>query len=203
MRIFSTFLLLLISLLGFASNVMAADIDGRLGISGKVGFAVPLQDDFITGTTDSKTGLAAGGGLIYGLNKNLAAELDITHVPTIDLEISGAKVGEGAFTDFSLGLQYRFTPDQRLVPYLGAGVDFITGDFKNQYDQKYDLDWTYGGHVKAGVDYFATKSIALNAELQGIFAAKGDVESTGLEYDPTAFVGTVGIRLFLPDKLFD
>lgn len=185
-----------------AGTVMAADIDGRLGITGKVGFAVPLQDDFITGATDSKTGLAAGGGLIYGLSKNLAAELDITQVPTIDLEVDGSKVGEAAFTDVSLGLQYRFNPDNRLVPYLGAGVDFITGDFQYQSGQKFDFEWTTGGHISAGVDYFATKGIALTAEVKGIFAPAGDVKSTASEYDPTSFVGTVGVRLFLPDRLF-
>lgn len=197
----TTFLFIFI-ILTFASNVFAADIDGRLGISGKVGFAVPLQDDFITGATDSKTGLAAGGGLIYGLNKNLAAEFEITQVPTIDLEVSGAKVGEAAFTDLSLGLQYRFTPDKRLVPYLGAGVDLITGDFKNQSGQKYDFEWAAGGHLSAGVDYFATRGVALTAEIKGIIAAKADVKSTPLEYDPTSVVGTVGLRLFLPEGLF-
>ncbi len=195
------FLVLCISSLT-AGTVMAADIDGRLGISGRVGFAVPLQDDFITGATDSQTGLAAGGGLIYGLNKNLAAEFEITQVPTIDLEVSGAKVGEAAFTDLSLGLQYRFTPDRPLVPYLGAGIDLITGDFKNQSGQKYDFEWTAGGHLSAGIDYFVTRGVALTAEIKGIIAAKADVKSTPLEYDPTSVVGTVGLRLFLPEGLF-
>lgn len=185
-----------------AGTVMAADIDGRLGITGKVGFAVPLQDDFITGATDSKTGLAAGGGLIYGLSKNLAAELDITQVPTIDLEVNGSKVGEAAFTDVSLGLQYRFTPDNRLVPYLGAGVDFITGDFQYQSGQKFDFEWTTGGHINAGVDYFLNRGVALTAEIKGVFAPKGDVKGTASEYDPTSFLGAVGVRLFLPENLF-
>ena len=193
----------LILLLVLASDVMAESIDGRLGLTGKLGVYVPVQNDFITSTSDAKAGFAGGGSLIYGLNNSLAVELDITHVPTIDVEAAGVKVGEAALTDLSLGLQYRFTPQSRLVPFLGAGVDFINGDFKNEFDQKYDLDWSVGGHVNAGVDYFVTRSIALSVEAKGIFAGKGDMKKTALQYDPTSFVGTVGIRLFLPDKLVD
>jgi len=186
-----------------ASNAMGASIDGRLGLTAKLGFLMPIQDDLISSTTDSKTGFAAGGGLIYGFCNNFAAELDITHAPNLDVEDAGVKVGDVSLTDISLGLQYRFTPENRLVPYLGAGVDFIQGDFKNQFNNSYDLDWTTGGHVSAGVDYFATRGVALTAELRGIFAPKGDMKSTALEYDPTSFVGTVGIRLFLPEHPFD
>lgn len=187
----------------FASNVFAAGIDGRLGLTGKVGFLMPVQDDLISSTTKSRTGFAAGGGLIYGFGGNYAAELDITHAPTLEVENDGGKVGEVTLTDISLGLQYRFTPDRKLVPYLGAGVDFIQGNFTNQFDNKFDLSWTTGGHVSAGVDYFVTKGVALTAELKGVFAPKGDLKSTALEYDPTSFLGTVGIRLFLPEHPFD
>ena len=184
-------------------TAMAAGIDGRFGLTGKVGALVPLQDDFISSTTESKTGFAFGGGLIYGFCKNFAAELDVTHVSTLDVERSGLKVGDVSMTDVSLGLQYRFTPDNRLVPYIGAGADFITGEFTNESGNKFGLDWTAGGHVNAGIDYFVTKGIALNADVRGVFAAKGDMKSTNFEYDPTSFIGTVGIRLFLPENIFN
>lgn len=180
---------------------MAQSINGRLGLSGKVGLFVPLNDDLVTGASASKTGLAAGGGVIYGLSDNLAAELDITHMPTLDVEQGGEKVGEASLTDVSLGIQYRFTPERPLVPYLGAGLDFINGDFKNQSGQKYDFDWSVGGHLSAGADYFLTKGVAFTAEIKGIFAAKGDIKSTGSQYDPTGFAGTVGLRLFFPERL--
>ncbi|QWV95111.1 porin family protein [Geomonas oryzisoli] len=186
-----------------AGPAMAADIDGRLGLTGKVGFLMPVQDDFITGVDDTNTGLAAGGGLIYGVGKNVVAELDITHVPTLRVEAAGAKVGEATLTDISLGLQYRFTPEKLLVPYLGAGVDLIKGKFTNLADRRYGLEWTTGGHVSAGVDYFVTRGIALTAELKGIFAPAGNIKTTPQEYNPNSFVGTVGIRLFLPEKMFD
>ncbi|QXE92296.1 porin family protein [Geomonas subterranea] len=196
------FLMVFISTLT-AGPAIAADIDGRIGLTGKVGFLMPVQDDFITGVDDTNTGLAAGGGVIYGIGKNVAAELDITHAPTLNVQAAGGKVGEATLTDISLGLQYRFTPEQPLVPYLGAGVDFIKGKFKNLGDRRYGLEWTTGGHVSAGIDYFATRGIALTAELKGIFAPAGNIKTTPQEYNPNSFVGTVGIRLFLPEKILD
>jgi outer membrane protein len=186
-----------------ATTAMAASIDGRFGMYGKAGMLVPLQDDFISSTTDSKTGFTFGGGLIYGFSKNLAAELDISRVTTLDVETSGIKVGEASMTDVSLGLQYRFAPEKRLVPYLGAGVDFINGDFTNEFGKSYGLDWTVGGHVNAGLDFFINRGIALNADFRGVLAAKGDMKSTNVEYDPTCFISTVGIRFFLPENVFN
>ena len=66
------------------------------------------------------------------------------------------------------------------------------------------LDWTVGGHVNGGIDYFLNRSIALNADVRGIFAAKSDIEQNGVKvgkFDPMSFVATVGVRLFLPEKL--
>ncbi|WP_224962138.1 porin family protein [Geomonas subterranea] len=200
MRVISITLVLLLLLI---SNALAESIQGRIGLTGKVGFLMPVQDDFITGVDDTNTGLAAGGGVIYGIGKNVAAELDITHAPTLNVQAAGGKVGEATLTDISLGLQYRFTLEQPLVPYLGAGVDFIKGKFKNLGDRRYGLEWTTGGHVSAGIDYFATRGIALTAELKGIFAPAGNIKTTPQEYNPNSFVGTVGIRLFLPEKIMD
>ena len=200
------FILTILMVILSASSIYAASIDGRLGLTGKAGVLVPLKDDFISSTTESKTGFAFGGGLIYGFGKNFAAELDVTHVPKLDVEISGSKVFEASFTDLALGVQYRFTPDNSLVPYQGAGVDFIKGDLTNISGAKYDLEWTAGGHVNAGLDYFVTRSIALTADFKGVFSAKGDIRNGDVwvgEYDPMSFIGTVGIRLFLPENTFN
>ena len=187
-------------------TAMAASIDGRFGLTGKAGVLVPLKDDFISSTTESKAGFAFGGGLIYGFSKNFAVELDVTHVPNLDVEISGSKVFEASFTDLSLGVQYRFIPENRLVPYLGIGADFIKGELTNLADNKYDLDWTAGGHVSAGLDYFINRGIALNADFRGVLTAKGDIKDNDVwkgEYDPMSFIGTVGIRFFLPENVFN
>lgn len=203
MRHFSTLLILLI--LCSAATAAAETLDQRLGIYGKAGAVYPLQDDFVSGTDDSETTFATGGGLIFGVTPAVALELDVSHVPQMDLEVGGSKLFEAEFTDIALGLQYRFAPGSRAVPYLGAGVDFITGELDRVDGASYDLDWVVGGHVSAGVDFFLTRGIALNLDVRGILAPEGDVEQGDrnvFEYDPTSIIATVGLRLFLPESTF-
>jgi len=185
-----------------AATALASGIDGRFGITGKAGALVPLKDDFIGGSTGSDPGLAAGGGIIFGLGNNLAIEVDAIHLMKSNVS-SGASSAEASLTDVGLGLQYRFGPDNRLVPFIGGGADFIKGELKNSSDVTFNLDWTVGGHVNAGFDFFVTKGIALTVDTRGLFAADGDVKGTPLKYNPMSFIGTVGIRLFLPEHPFD
>jgi outer membrane protein len=197
--------LLIILVLCFTGTALGASLDGRLGLTGKAGAFVPLQDDFVSSTTKTRTGIAAGGGLIFGFCKNFAAEVDVTRVPSLDVEISGSKAYEAALTDVALGVQYRLASENRLVPFFGLGADFIKGSLKHVLGATYNLDWTEGGHVNVGVDYFLTRGIALSAEIRGLFAFDGDVKSSGVkvgEYNPMSFIGTLGVRLMLPESAF-
>jgi len=183
----------------FTSAAMAEDINGRLGLTGKAGVIVPLEDSTINGQTFwlSDEGFAGGGGIMYGIGQHLAVETDITHVPSLDVKMgTGGKVAEAQFTDFSIGLQFRIPTGTGLVPYVGGGADFIKGDISSS-----TLDWAVGGHVNGGVDYFVNKSIALNLEARGIFAEKSDIQQNGQtvgKFNPDSVVTTFGVRLFLP-----
>ncbi len=179
-------------------NAMAESINGRLGLTGKLGFTVPLKDLEIGGAEigEHNTGFVGGGGLIYGLGDNFALELDVTHAPATDIKVGGAKVAEQQTTNISLGLQHRIMPEKRLVPYIGAGADFIKGDITNS-----TIDWAYGGHASAGLDYFITKSIVATADFRFVAGSKSDImlnNTTIGRYDPMSFIGTFGVRLFLP-----
>lgn len=204
MRIIRLMIILIIVMQ--AATAMADTIANRFGLTGRVGFAIPgkLGDaEFINGNTDTKNGLAWNGGLIYGFNDYLASELEVSYLPNLDVEIGGVKTYEAKLTDFAVGLQYRFMPKNQVVPYVGAGVDFIKGDLKHVNGNSYDLDWTYGGHISAGLDWFLTRGIALTADLRGTAAVSGDIERGDTkvnEYDPFWIQGTVGVRLILPEK---
>jgi outer membrane protein len=200
------FWLLTTVILTLLTGTARADtLDGRLGLTGKGGALVPLQDDFISSTSKSRAGLAAGGGLIYGFGGNLAAEVDVTHVLNLDVETSGAKAFEATLTDVAVGLQYRVATASRLTPFFGAGVDFIKGTLKSVNGANYDMDWTEGGHVNVGFDYFLTRGLAFTADLRGLIAFKGDIKNGGGkvgEYEPTSFIGTLGVRLILPETMY-
>lgn len=194
-----------------ASGIACAEsISGKFGLTGKAGVLAPLRDRFIrssaiTGTAEGESSFAGGGGFIYGIGDSLALEIEALRVASLDVEIAGSKVYDASLTDLSLGLQYRFTPNNRLVPLVGAGVDFIKGDLEATTGADYRMDWTVGGHAHVGVDYFVTPGIALALDLRGIYTARGDIKAGDVKvgkYDPLSFVGTLGVRLFLPKSAF-
>jgi outer membrane protein len=183
----------------FADSTNISDsIKGRLGITGRLGFLVPADSEAIaTGTVVGKAhsdvGFIGGGGFIYGFIDNIAADLDITH----------ATFGTDVNTDFnstsiSMGVQYRYLnlPVKHLVPYAGGGVDILVNGANNGLD----VDTVVGIHVKAGVDYFVMRELALTSELKGVIAPNADILQPGNgkvgEFDPNNFSMTFGVRYF-------
>lgn len=184
-----------------AGTAMAESIAGRFGLTGRLGATIPLEDDFINGTSDTDAGFSGGGGFIYGITDHLAMDLEVFHMPQLDVEVNGVKAYEASVTDIALGVQFRLNPGGSVVPYIGIGPDFITGDLKHENGNEYNLDWTYGGHLSAGVDWFLNSGIALTADVRGVYAADGDVASGSSEvseYSPRWIQSTVGVRLILP-----
>lgn len=172
-------------------------INGRAGITGRIGFLVPADNDavrtgVVIGRSHSDTGFVGGGGLILGLMDNFAADFEITH----------ASFGTDTSTDFdttnfSLGVQYRFLnlPVRHLVPYAGFGVDILVNDANNGLD----VDTVAGVHVKGGVDYFLMRQLALTSEIKGVMAPNADIKAGGAkvgEFDPDSFSMTFGVRYF-------
>jgi outer membrane protein len=201
----------------------ADSIKGRLGVTGRLGLMVSSDIDY-TGITPytiipsitvvelqknnakAETAFVGGGGFIYGVTDHFAVEVDVTHTPEIDYDIySGLKALEITTTNVSLGLQYRFLPENRLVPYLGGGVDFILSDGKYLTGDQLNIDTVMGGHVNIGADFFVTKRIALNADFRGVLGPKANIyiqnsslsEAFNAEYDPNSFVALFGVRFFL------
>ena len=206
--IFLTFL----SLSLVAGTAMAEDIKGRFGITGQLGFTVPLDKSNFTsdfaarnGLTSSQlggdAGFAGGGGLIYGLTRNLAVETGVIYMPSIDYDNSGEKVLEIESIDVAVGLQLRNNVSKDLAAYLGGGIDVLLSDVKDSFGNKGDVDTVVGGHVNVGGDYFITKDIALNLDLRGIFFPEADITGGGrtvAKYDPISFITLFGVRYFLP-----
>jgi len=173
-----------------AGPALADSIQGKLGVTGRVGVLIPADGDFDAHTNRTDAGFIGGGGLIYGIDKHFAAEFDVTRTSF------ESDFGDFGVTNLALGAQYRFTLSQpQLVPYLGAGIDLLLIDA----DQGRDVDTTVGVHATAGVDYFITKQFALTTEAKLLLAPDTDIkDSLGKrgDFDPTAFSTTVGLRYF-------
>ncbi len=164
------------ALLSFAAgSAKAEEIAGRFGVTGRLGFLVPADSEAVAGglisPIDTDATFVGGGGVIFGIDKNFAAELDITHTE-FDAHHSGFN-GDFATTNISLGGQYRFDiPPLELTPYAGAGVD-----------------------------YFIRKEFALTAELKVVIAPNADIMEPATRakignYDPMNVNGTFGLRYF-------
>jgi outer membrane protein len=190
----------LVSLL--AGTAHADSIAGRFGVTGKLGFLVPADSEATfpppKANIGTDVGFVGGGGVIYGLNKNIALELDVTHT-NFDGSIGSTKLGSFETNAISLGAQYRFNdPVVHLTPYLGGGLDILLNDFTFDDGVKADVDTTVGVHVAAGADYFIMKQLALNTELKLLVAPNVDMNDRGKfgNYDPSSFSMTFGVRYF-------
>lgn len=178
-----------------AGAARAESIRGKVGVTGELGFMVPADNDsdFLPNRTDA--GFIGGGGLIYGIDDHFAADLSITR------DSFGSETGDFGVTDIALGAQYRFRTSQRqVVPYLGAGLDILLGDYHPNDGTFRQVDTAVGVHVAGGVDYFLQRQLALTAELRGVLAPNTDItdrlgDHVG-NFDPSGFAGLVGIRYF-------
>ncbi|WP_224983582.1 porin family protein [Geomonas agri] len=180
-----------------SGTAMAESIKGRAGVTGRIGFQVPADNEaeFGWGNNKTDTGLVGGVGLIYGMDSNWAAELDASH-SSFDSD-----TGDFHVTDVSLGAQYRFRApgNSRIVPYLGAGLDILISDYDPYDGASLHVDTCVGAHLKGGADYFVTKDLALSAEAKFVLAPDADITYQGThsgDFDPSSFNGTIGLRYF-------
>ncbi len=174
---------------------LAEDLTGKLGITGRLGLQVPYDSETINGGSlnniSTDAGFIWGGGFLYGINKNFAAEFDITNS-----NFTGSNSMEFNVVNLSLGGQYRFKEISGITPYAGAGLDILLNGANNGYD----VDTTMGVHVTGGIDYFVMKNLALTGEMKLVVAPSADIMLGGAKqgnFDPSSFNMTFGVRYFI------
>lgn len=206
-----TELLLVLTLLVLASGTAyAAGIAGRLGVTGQLGFTAAAKSSYdrefarnnglSDRALDPETAFVGGGGLIYGVTKNLALEFGALYLAPADYENSRIEALTISATDVSLGLQLRNNFSEDMAAYLGCGVDLLLSEVKDPGGNEGDAETVVGGHVSVGGDYFVTPGIALNFDLRGLLFPEAELKSGGVtvaHYNPITFVGLVGVRFFL------
>lgn len=181
-----------------AVSAMAESINGRLGVTGRIGFIVPADSEAVStgvliGRGHTDVGFVGGGGFIYGVTDHIAAEFDITHS-----SFGTDGLADFDTTDISMGVQYRFLniPVRHLVPYVGGGLDILINGANNGLN----VDTVVGVNAKAGVDYFVMRNFALTSELKGVLAPNADINRPGSgkigDFDPDSFTMTFGVRYF-------
>jgi len=177
-----------------AEVVSAQDLQGRVAVTGRLGAILPADstENVPAGKliVDTDTGFIGGGGILFGVNNDVAIEMDITHATY------GTKSwGDADLTTLSFSGQYRFPERNSLQPYVAAGVDVLIPDLPS-----HSVDTVVGLHLAGGIDYFLTRQLAMNVELKGVEAFEADVRaydgSKVGDFDPTHVAVTVGARFF-------
>ena len=173
-----------------AGSAIADSIQGKIGITGKVGFLIPSDGDIGPYKNNTDAGFIGGGGIIYGIDNHFAAELDITR------SVFGSDYFDFGVTNITLGAQYRFELNlPKLVPFVGTGLDILMIDA----DKGRSVYTTVGVHASAGIDYFLMKQLALTAEAKFVVAPDTDINGSSGKlgnFDPTSFSTTFGVRYF-------
>lgn len=111
--------------------------------------------------------------------KNVGIELLAAHPFKHDIESDGEKVGSVKLLPPTLSLQYHFDNGSKVVPFIGAGVNYTTF-FKERLavsDLELKDNWGAAGHV--GVDFKLTDRDAVRLDARYI-DLKTDVKIDGV-----------------------
>jgi len=197
MRKILTLICLMAILTISTAQAEAQNIRGKIGITGQIGFVIPADSDYGADKSKLETdaGIVVGGGIIYGIDKNWAAEVKVTRSSFDAQTPTGSIKGDFDIVDIALGGQYRFEINQpNLTPYAGAGLDILLNDFDRP---GHSVDNTVGIYAAGGVDYFLLRNLALNAEGKLLIAPETDIHGgNGGNFDPSGFSGMFGVRFF-------
>lgn len=174
------------------ANAQAESIKGRLGVTARIGIINPadseLDSQYGKMVVSTNAGFIGGGGFLFGVDDSVAVEMDVTKS-----SFHTSDFGTANITDVAVGAQYRFPERQRVVPYVGGGLDVLINDLHNKY-----TNTTIGGHLSAGADLIVSREAALTAEIKAVESFHADTDSNGYhgEFDPSNVSVTFGARFF-------
>lgn len=143
------------SVLIFSGGAFAEIREGSFSVSPQLGGYL------FEGNQDLENGFTFGLGAGYNFTQNLGAEYFLNYIKT-ESDTNGQDV-DGYL--YRLDGLYHFMPENRLVPYIAAGLGGITLDPDNG-DNDTSFLINYGG----GVKYFLTDSIALRGDLRHVIS---------------------------------
>ncbi|HUW29889.1 MAG TPA: OmpW family outer membrane protein [Sulfuriferula sp.] len=103
----------------------------------------------------------------YFISKNIATEL-ILGTARHEVALNGASLGKVSLLPPTLTLQWHFSPDSKIRPYVGAGVNYTR--FYNVGLAGLDVDRnSYGGALQAGVDIAVSDNGYINLDVKKVY----------------------------------
>ncbi|MDY0211625.1 MAG: OmpA family protein [Desulfuromonadaceae bacterium] len=144
----------------FAFEANQAAQEGRFFINPMVG---GLEKESTSGYNPA-INYTLGGG--YNYSANLSSYLDVSFAPQ-------RRNADSDLYTASIGALYHFMPEERLVPYLTAGLGYLGINGKDGLSDENQAQFNYG----VGLKYFLSKDIALNAEVKHMLDTSGEPNS--------------------------
>jgi len=111
--------------------------------------------------------------ITYFINKNIATELVLgTSTHNVKALSSQADLGKVSLLPPTLTLQYHFTPENTLRPYLGAGLNytlFYNQKANNNVYVHTNYQNSFGYALQAGFDYMFDDKFGINFDVKKIY----------------------------------
>lgn len=129
----------------------------------------------INGTPDADNAFVPEVDFTYFFTKHIAAELIVATSPH-DLSLKNSDLGDldlgkTMILPPTLTVQYHFTPDRKLSPYLGAGINYTLPYAEKHGDDTTSLeaDGSFGLALQAGADYWLDEHWGLNLDIKKVW----------------------------------
>lgn len=135
----------------------------------------------------------------YFFTPNIAAELILTYPQKHTVYLDGGSIGTFKHLPPTLTLQYHFTPESQISPYVGAGLNYTRISNENLLNGAATLESnSFGLALQAGVDFKLDKHWSLNFDIKKV-QIRSDVMINGavaskVKVDPVLIGVGVGYR---------
>lgn len=134
----------------------------------------------------------------YFFTPNIAAELILTYPQKHSVYLDGTRIGSFKHLPPTLTVQYHFTPNAQISPYVGAGLNYTrisSVSLANNLDLENN---SFGFALQAGVDFKIDKNWSINLDIKKV-QIRSDVTAGGaavsrVKVDPLLVGVGVGYR---------
>lgn len=129
----------------------------------------------IGGSPDPQNAVVPEFDISYFFTNHIAAELILATSPhDVDLDNSIAgdlDLGDTMILPPTLTLQYHFTPEKKLSPYIGAGINYTLpyNEDNGRDTTDLDVDGSFGWALQAGADYWLNDNWGLNFDVKKVW----------------------------------
>ncbi len=135
----------------------------------------------------------------YFFTPNIAAELVLTYPQKHDAALDGSNIGTFKHLPPTLTAQYHFSPEAKVSPYLGVGVNYTNISSVNLLNGNGTLDHhSVGLALQAGIDFKLDKHWSVNIDVKKV-QIRSDVfisgnKASAMQIDPVLVGVGLGYR---------